>query len=238
MGLDIYVGSLSRYYARDWELIAQKAARAAGYDFQVVYQNNPENISQEEARPIIISWRDSIREGIKGSLKDNEKLEFNWDETPESQYFTDKPDWDGYCSLLLWAAYSEHDDLVPPEKCVKDLNTDEALNRSTEATFKTTYPALLRDVQLWIPEEFIFCFGTQDATGQETMIESVMKLEQELLELNDKTWKADAQIITEWRDNGPSDTGNLEDAAKFGFSVFLDMANKAVENNLVMKLDY
>jgi hypothetical protein len=30
MGLDIYVGSLTRYYRRDWETIVQQAGRELG----------------------------------------------------------------------------------------------------------------------------------------------------------------------------------------------------------------
>jgi hypothetical protein len=35
MGLDVYVGSLTRYYAGDWELIAQQAAREIGVPLQI-----------------------------------------------------------------------------------------------------------------------------------------------------------------------------------------------------------
>jgi hypothetical protein len=36
MGLNVYVGTLTRYYAGEWELVTQTAAREAGLSFEVV----------------------------------------------------------------------------------------------------------------------------------------------------------------------------------------------------------
>jgi hypothetical protein len=41
MGLDVYVGSLTRYYARDWETIVQKWGRESGTRVEVLHQNEP-----------------------------------------------------------------------------------------------------------------------------------------------------------------------------------------------------
>ena len=35
MALDVYVGSLARYYAGEWENIAEKAARERGAQYQI-----------------------------------------------------------------------------------------------------------------------------------------------------------------------------------------------------------
>ena len=41
MGLDLYVGSLTRYHVGDWELVAQTAARELGLPLKVVRQHDP-----------------------------------------------------------------------------------------------------------------------------------------------------------------------------------------------------
>ena len=50
MGLDIYVGSLTRYYAREWESIAQQAAREMGVEFQVIRQHDPPDAISDSAQ--------------------------------------------------------------------------------------------------------------------------------------------------------------------------------------------
>jgi hypothetical protein len=41
LGLDIYVGSFTRYYSGDWELVAARVAREIGATFEVVRQHDP-----------------------------------------------------------------------------------------------------------------------------------------------------------------------------------------------------
>ncbi len=36
MGLDIYAGTLTRYYPDDWKTVAQQWAEEMGYDFSTV----------------------------------------------------------------------------------------------------------------------------------------------------------------------------------------------------------
>lgn len=232
MGLDIYVGSLSRYYAREWETISQTYAREQGMAHQTLYTSQQEKIDQDQIRAEIIGWRDAVRNSVT-----EEPIQLDWDESPEAPYFTDKPDWDGYGALLLWAAYSEHPDLIAPENMSEKWSEDEAFYKSTSMEFRTQYPALMRS-DIWVPEELPFSVGTIDLMGNDIVIGSVPKLGSELLELNDKTWKADAETITSWLKDCPEVGGNLEKAAQFGFAMFLNLANKSIESNLVMKLDF
>src|SRR5207237_6239928 len=56
----------------------------------------------------VANWR---RELIR-SLGVNEE----WDEDPGGEYYTDKPDWDGYGAVALLAAYEEQPSLAPGTK--------------------------------------------------------------------------------------------------------------------------
>jgi hypothetical protein len=68
MGLDVYVGSLTRYYRRDWETFIQQAGRETGMTVQMVYLNEPDTddeiLSEEETRAAILEWRSSLADEI------------------------------------------------------------------------------------------------------------------------------------------------------------------------------
>jgi hypothetical protein len=105
MGLDVYVGSFTRCYAGDSELVTQTAARELGLALQVSRLNDPADAirNPEHLRPMVTTWQKSLSEDLADHLKEP----LSWDEAPGSPYFTDKPTWDCYGDLTLWAAYQE-----------------------------------------------------------------------------------------------------------------------------------
>jgi hypothetical protein len=236
MGLDVYVGSFTRYYAGDWETIVQKHGREQGLDVQVVRANAPTDAitDPEQIRPAILAWRDQLSQGL-GSNIDGP---FDWDESNAAPYFTDKPAWDCYSSLLLWAAYCEHPKLSRPHDCVEDWTTDAAFQRSSAQNFKTGFSQLLRDVEIWLPHDFSFTFRAADPTGHGLSFGSSVILCAQLEELNGKTWRATDDMLVQWRREGAEYKAPLEVGAKFAFSVFSELARKAAEYRLIMKLDY
>src|SRR5687767_5829015 len=110
MGLDVYVGPLSRYYTGQWETIVQQYGRETGMQVQVVRPAQPSkglfgrlldrirpapNVHREVAR-----WQVELSRLVGTTV--------TWDDSEDREYFTDKPAWDCYGALLLWAAYDEH----------------------------------------------------------------------------------------------------------------------------------
>ena len=235
MGLDIYVGSLTRYYARDWETVIQQYARETGTPFEIIRPNQSENAvtETETIRATVLEWRSSLSEG----LKDHLSQPLDWDESDNAPYFTDKPDWDGYSSVLLWAAYLEHPDLTKPER-VDNWTNDEAYSRSTAEDFKTTFPTLLRDTEIWLPVDFTFTFVARDLGDNTVGFGSAVSLLRELDDLNVQTWNAETATLANWRCEGAEKNSPLEVCARFGFAIMRDMAASAVKHKLVMKLDY
>ena len=75
MGLDVYVGSLTRYYAGDWETIVQQTAREQGFSAEIVRASEP----PEDA----ITDPDTIRELVEAWQR---LLELDWNESPEAPY--------------------------------------------------------------------------------------------------------------------------------------------------------
>jgi hypothetical protein len=235
MDLDVYVGSLTRYYAGDWETVVQKAAREQGSEVVVRRDTSPDAITDpDEIREAVLSWRDQVSQHLGSNL--DSPLE--WEETANAPYFTDKPGWECYSSLSLWAAYAENPALPRPHEYVEDLDTDAAYLRSTARDIKTAFPQLLREVELWLPQRFKFTFGVEDLTGQEIICGSSIELFEQLKDLNRRTWNATDKVISEWRQNGAEHNAPLEIGARFAFSIMSELAQQAIEHRLIMKLDY
>src|SRR5262245_46408271 len=104
MGLDVYVGSLTRYYSRQWETVVQKMARETGMQLTVVRQDDAPPPTPSEIAQVAVSWRD----GLSRALAPHGVSPLTWEESLDCPYFTDKPAWDCYSALMVWASHHEH----------------------------------------------------------------------------------------------------------------------------------
>jgi hypothetical protein len=137
MGLDVYVGSLTRYFSGDWLTVLQQAA-ASGLGPPVVVvrpEETEEGVTDpDEIRSGVLAWRDRLSR----ALAEHTQTSLDWDERADAPYFTDKPAWDCFGALVLWAAYAEHPELTRPHAnplCLPDQRTgdwhdDPAFRRS------------------------------------------------------------------------------------------------------------
>ncbi len=210
MGLDIYVGTLTRYYCGDWETIVQQIAHRQGVEVQVIRPGRPEDAvnDPDQVRPLVLQWQQLLSEALA------EHLEYpvEWDETPEAPYFTDKPSWDCWADLLLWAAYEEHPEFERPEDSVEDWREDVAYEASNEEGFESHFPHLVRkNLELWLPCDFPFVFSTMGLTGKEITIGSSLQLLAELRELNERTWEASPQLVGRWCQTATGANAPLEE---------------------------
>ncbi len=106
MGLDIYAGTLTRYYAHNWKTVTQQWAETNGFSFSRITPRGEQAVQEEEADPQEIknamkNWQSQILEAI--SPKECPPYE-SWTEDNETPYYTDKPDWDAFGALLLYTA--------------------------------------------------------------------------------------------------------------------------------------
>jgi hypothetical protein len=116
--------------------------------------------------------------------------------------------------------------------------TDPAFLASTGPDQKTAFPHLLREVELWLPIDAEFTFRAENLAGQQIEIASSIALTRELSALNERSWGASAEMLAEWSRNGPPADNAFEAAARFGFAVIRELAQKAVQHRLPMLLDY
>lgn len=235
MGLDVFVGSLTRYYSGDWELIAQQAAREMGLELQVVRQHHPPDAIRDpdQIRPIVLGWRDSL----SASLSEHLQVPLDWNEGADATYSTDKPTWDCYADLTLWAAYSEHPGLRRPSEHMEQWSEDPAYQLVSNPGTKTAYSHLY-DVELWLPCDFDFVFKAEDIAENEILIGSSITLARQLKQLNDRTWRAEKLTLQEWRRDGADCGVPLEFGARFAFAIFWELSAYSVEHRLPMRLDY
>jgi hypothetical protein len=238
MGLDVYVGSLTRYYSGDWETVVQKWGRENGTPVHVVRPPaDPEDAVRDPQRigPVVLAWRKQLAEAL-GEHLDGPMV---WNESHEAPYFTDKPAWDGYADLLLWAAYAEHPDLRQPEQPPKDFHTDPAYQASNGEGYQTRYPHLLcAGLELWLPCRFTCVFRALTLSGTETTIGSSIELLRQLRRLNADTWKADDAALAQWRQLEAPHASPLEQGARRAFAMLSELAEESVRHRLPMKLDY
>jgi hypothetical protein len=237
MALHIYVGSLTRYYAGDWETVVQKRAREAGAQPSAPSPDAGEDAIRDpaEIRPIVVEWRQGIASALKESITDP----FDWDESSDAPYATDQLTRDALWALRLWAAYTEHPDLPRPTGHVTDAAADPAFLSSNNPEGTSAYHQIVRDLDLWLPWSFAFTFRAETpAGGGKVGLGSVPTLRAQLAELNQKTWRASSEAtLASWRKEAHPPDAPLEVAAKYAFGVLYPLAALAEKRRLVLKLD-
>lgn len=239
MGLDVYVGSLSRYYAGDWETIAQRLGREQGVPVEIIRRSGAEQdgppLSPREAHAAILRWRAWLSQPLRAEGIDA----LDWDERLDAPYATDKPDWSGYGALLVWAAREEYPRWFARKMWnEKDWHKDRSYRRGLRAGVKSRYGQLIVGPEFWLPADFIGVIDATGPSGEETRIGSLIQLRRQLDLLNERTWRAEAAAIATWRRGADLDDRLLEDRARLGFAIFDHLTTFAIEHRLVMKLDY
>ena len=230
MALDVYVGSLRRYYSGQWQGADDAPAPGGG-------GRRAAEASAELQRvgAAVLAWRGNLA----ASLAETTPVKIDWDESPEAPYFTGQPGWDGLGSLVLWAAYTETPALRRPATLPEEWDDDPALLRCNAESFKSRFSHLVHNVELWLPAELTFTFEGEDVGGRRIVMGSTEMLLRQLGDLNSATWKARPEEIAGWaRRPQPGEDGALEQLARYAFSVMNDLARKAVELRLPMKLDF
>jgi hypothetical protein len=221
VGLDVYVGSLTRYYVEGPADVVERIARHRGLPV------SDGQDAEEVIRAAVVRWRD----GLSRSLGDRLPGPLDWDESGPAPCFTDKPGWDGYGGTLLLAAHDEHPELPAPAQVSADWPDDPAYQAASAPGAASRYHQLLTP-ELWLPCRFAFTVRTQDITGEEVELGSSMALLDQL-ELLSTRYRLDGQPP-----DPAADGHSLSAAAGNGLAVLRRLAERSVINRLPMKLDF
>lgn len=234
MSLDVYVGSLTRYFLRDWETEAQRWVREEGLSDQLVPPPEP-GPAQDPAQvhELIEGWRDALAQELDSKLS----APLSWDERPDAPYFTRRPGWAAYGQLLVWAAYDELAGKPPPQDTLPPWEQDPVYLRA--ATSSIRYTQILRGAVWWLPVDFPWMFVADDPGGHERGIGSSVVLLRELELLNQRTFKLSGDALAEAGKIGVPRAGMPpEQAARFALAMCMELARKSVENRLLYILDF
>jgi hypothetical protein len=212
VGLDVYVGSLTRYYVEGPANVVDRIARHQGLPVA-------DGLGAEEViRAAVVRWRD----GLTRWLGDRLPGPLDWDESGPAPCFTDKPGWDGYGGALLLAAHDEHPELPAPAVVSADWPDDPAYLAASAPGAGSRYAQLLTP-DLWLPCRFDFTVRTRDLTGEEVELGSSVALLDQLRLLSAR----------HHLDGHP-----LSAAAGNGLSVLLQLAERSVTHRVPMMLDF
>lgn len=251
MGLDIYVGPLSRYYSGNWKTIVEQVGDADGIEVIVV---RPDGFpAAEVAHEQVLLWREAL-----SSIE--EFPPFDWMESPTGEYWTDKPGWDALSGLALLALACEFPETPAPGR-VLDVNSRANPYR---AIFKQVYwnrgPGLFARLrgqrtaadpsvrprfahlllpELWLPVETGDPFDVDGPVGARLMVGSVTGLEMQLADLNDRTIRASPEALDRASKDGPRGASDpVEQHAIFGMSVLMEAVRQSRRLGQPIKLDY
>ena len=208
MGLDIYAGTLTRYYAHNWKTAVQQWAEANGYDCTIMRPaaaeaEEEEKLSADEIREVVETWRDDLL----GALSQYSEEPYEpWPEDEEKPYFTDKPDWDAYNALRLFAFHVLLDKPLP-EKFPRRGACEDFISMSEEEKEKAEGLSLCGGAEWWLPLKEQFTFSADTPAGNEAAFGTAGMLAAELKYINDKVWQAGEEEILKWNGTGRLQSG-------------------------------
>ena len=89
MGLDIYAGTLTRYYSHNWKTVVQQWAEENGYSFNRITPDgepaDDEELSPTDVQAAVENWRDQILAAIS---QPDQPPYAPWPENNEKPYYT------------------------------------------------------------------------------------------------------------------------------------------------------
>jgi hypothetical protein len=254
MGLDVYVGPLSRYYAGDWETIVQQQGREHGFAVEVIRPTTADATTDPQiARRRVIEWQSSLSDTLMGAVG-----RISWTDSPTDDYVTDKPDWGPFLAVCLLAAHADGLEAQVPERVRTGSPGRKAwarLGRQTQAPEplghrigrllgrSSTYAPPPRQYaqvvgpEIWLPLDMAVVIETNDVAGVRRSFGSAPALLAELRQLNAQTYQATDETLAEWSRNAPDGDAFLP-AARFGLATMLRLAGEAVERRQPLVLDY
>lgn len=250
MGLDIYAGTLTRYYTHNWKTAAQQFAEANGLGFQMIRAQQQEELSIEEVKEAVTRWRDNIINGLE--LDPVPLWNEDYDVTP---YYTDKPDWDAINALLLYISAKYTDKEVPAtiEKGA-DIYEHPVVKGFLET--KDFKVSLFDGNGWWLPIDRNIMFQYVLPDSEESPLATNALLLAELKSYNAFEWNADRDTIISWSttEGYPADASysredgyqememhevyETESLAKFAFSILWQAAEFSMEHGTVIVYDF
>lgn len=253
MGLDIYAGTLTRYYSRNWKTSVQQWGEKHGMQVKIIRpaEQSGENASVKEILEDVTNWRSQLIEALANELSEKPVWNEDNDLTP---YYTNKPDWDAVEALMLYTSCKALG--VPvPQTVAKNFDVYKQPIYKQFMDKKQNAISLFDADGWWMPISDSFMFKGFLPTGHERVIATVGMLRNELEQINALEWNADEEMILNWSDTEgyPTDAlyGNDKmeyiakhteydtvSLAKFAFSILWQAVRHSEKYGTLIIYDY
>lgn len=233
MAFDLYAGSVSRFYADEWENVVQAQAKKTGTSYTKIRPNPKIPLpKRSEVREAVTRWQKEVSEHLKEHIKEK----FSWDESDDSPYFTDRPGWQGYGALLLSCVYAEQG-LKVPETVPEDWLGDPVFTSSIGPDSNSKYRPVTEGA-FWIPCDFDFGFIGPNILADQVFISSSKLLLETLNKLNEIHFHASPADLAKFRKEEIQAATQLDADAKFTFALFHDLATKSIQHKVPILLSF
>lgn len=232
MNVDLYVGTLTRYYSEQWENSRTRAGNRSPFG----PQKGPANTivtDPVELQGALAQWLEEASVKLKGHLKEP----LAWQEGMLPPYFIGDLGLEGYGGAVLVAAYTSASHLPRPIGMMKSWLGDPAIESCLKAGANDPLWEIV-NCSMWYPVDFGFGIGMKDPSGTPIKAGSLELLWKALEYLNEANWAAGPDDLAAWRAIKLGHTESFDTQARFGFAVFHEMCRLAREHRLPMKLHY
>lgn len=235
MAFDVYVGPLSRYMAGDWKTIGQKTVgeQEAGFVKIAPKQNLLTQFFKPKPEKLYQRFRDQISTGLTLAGFDVPE----WDDSPNQEYVTDRPGWDGIVSFVAQYACACNPELTPPAMAssIPELAEDPAFRDEIKRDTSAFLEIIL--TRFFLPGRFDYMFGADDVMGRPAVITSIDKLDRAVnavcehcgFDRSELAQKPMAQL---------GEGATFLEAALHGTTIYAKLVNEALKRNLPLMHDY
>jgi hypothetical protein len=230
MLIELYLGTLTRYYSEQW----QNGHTRNGHPSPFSGQPKPNRVNDPvELQGVIAGWLEDATNKLRPHLAEP----LSWREGMNEECEVASLGFDGYGGAMLLAAYTVTGYQPRPKAFHREWGNDPAIELLSKDTRRNATWEMM-NCNLWMPCRFQFGIGMKDPAGQPIRTGSIDMLWFALQNLNEANWKASHDQIMEWGNIDLGQATDFDTQARFGFSVFHRMCSRARERRLPLKLHF
>lgn len=191
MSLDLYAGSLGKYYQRDFETPQQRLGREQGWDTSVIYAGDePEWLTAENVKQVIEAFKGQIFD----SMGEVSPTIHQWNEQSD-KYLTEQIFHECHAAILLLTAYTYRTELERPKKLPVNIDEDIAISQASDKDYYIG-PLAILECHLFLPDASERIFASDDPMGWQVVITTTSALRYALDYLEEKVWQKNTEPET------------------------------------------